>query len=178
MVKGSGRSIETYSMYEELCKCKDLMTKFGGHPMAAGVSLPKEKLDQLRRELNGNCTLTEEQMTPKVTIDVPMPLSYIREDLIRQLEVLQPFGNGNPKPLFAQSGMMVRNPRVFGKNRNVCKMKLVAEDGCSMEAVMFGNVDELVDYVQSHRQIAVIYYPGIDTWQGRNSLQVTVTSYR
>lgn len=178
MVKGSGRSIETYSMYEELCKCKDLMTKFGGHPMAAGVSLPKEKLDQLRRELNGNCTLTEEQMTPKVTIDVPMPLSYIREDLIRQLEVLKPFGNGNPKPLFAQSGMMVRNPRVFGKNRNVCKMKLVAEDGCSMDAVMFGNGDEFVDYVQSHRQISVIYYPGIDTWQGRNSLQVTVTSYR
>ena len=117
-------------------------------------------------------------MIPKVTIDVPMPVSYIREDLIRQLDVLKPFGNGNPKPLFAQSKMMVRYPKVFGKNRNVCKMKLVAEDGCSMDAVMFGNGDEFVDYVQSHRQISVIYYPGIDTWQGRNSLQVTITSYR
>jgi single-stranded-DNA-specific exonuclease len=178
MLKGSGRSIEAYSMYEELCKCRELMTKFGGHPMAAGISLPEENLEDFRKRLNACCALTAEEMIPKVKIDVPMPVSYIREDLIRQMDVLRPFGNGNPKPLFAQSGMMVRYPKVFGKNRNVCKMKLVTPDGCSMDAVYFGDGDAFVDYVQAHPQISVIYYPGIDTWKGRNTLQVTISSYR
>ena len=108
-VKGSGRSIETYHMFRELTKCRELLSKFGGHPMAAGLSLPEENVEPFRQMLNENCTLTEEDMAQKVLIDVPMPISYVNMPLIRQLSLLEPFGKGNTKPLFAQKNVRIEN---------------------------------------------------------------------
>ena len=137
-VKGSGRSIEAYSMFEALSQCKELMIQFGGHPMAAGLSIEEENVPRLRKKLNEQCTLTPEELCPKITIDVAMPFSYIRRDLIEQLELLEPFGKGNAKPVFAQKGVRVRNSRVFGANKNVVKMQLMTEDGYTIEGVYFG----------------------------------------
>ena len=114
-VKGSGRSIESYSMYEKLCECKEYLTKFGGHPMAAGLSLEEENVERFRRKLNEQSGLTEEDLVEKVTIDVPMPIHYIRKDLVQELSLLEPFGKGNEKPLFAQKNLWVSQMRVFGK---------------------------------------------------------------
>ena len=136
-VKGSGRSIEAYHMFKELVKCKALLSKFGGHPMAAGLSLPEENVDAFRKLLNDNCALTEEEMAEKVRIDVPMPISYVNMPLIRQLNLLEPFGKGNTKPLFAQKNIKITGCRVFGKNRNVVKMKLYDENGFEADGVWF-----------------------------------------
>ena len=177
-VKGSGRSIEAYSMYEELCKCGDLLTKFGGHPMAAGISLPEEHVEEFRRRLNAQCTLTQEELTPKIVADMAMPFAYVSQGLLQEMELLKPFGNGNPRPLFAQKGLRPLRPRVFGKNRNVVKLQLQDEAGSVFDAVYFGEGDAFASYAQSHNAIAVLYYPSLDTYQGRNTLQMTVTSYR
>ena len=127
-VKGSGRSIEAYSMYEELVKCSDLLTQFGGHPMAAGLSMEEKNVELFRRRLNDNCTLTEQDLIPKIMIDVPMPISYLSKKLTEQLKVLEPFGKGNSKPLFAQKNLRAVGIRVFGRNRNVAKMLLIDEN--------------------------------------------------
>ena len=177
-VKGSGRSVEAYSMYEELTRCRDLLGQFGGHPMAAGLSLPEENVDAFRRKINELCTLTERDLTPKITIDIAMPFSYVSEELIRQIGLLRPFGKGNTRPLFAEKDLAVSFLRVFGKNRNVAKMKLTDPQGRSIQAVYFGEADAFAQYVQTHDRIAVIYYPGLDTWQGRRALQLTIVSYR
>ena len=145
--------------------------------MAADVSLPAEKVGEFRRRINEVCTLTPEQLTPKTVIDVAMPVSYIREDLIRQMKMLEPCGKGNSRPVFAESQMQIQSPRVFGKNRNVCKMKLSDRNGYRIDAVWFGDADEFVRSA-SGRTISVTYYPEIDTWQGRNRLQVRILSYR
>lgn len=134
-VKGSGRSIESYSMYEKLCECKEYLTKFGGHPMAAGLSLEEENVERFRRKLNEQSGLTEEDLVEKVTIDVPMPIHYIRKDLVQELSLLEPFGKGNEKPLFAQKNLWISQMRVFGKNRNVVKMRLTDENGYPMDGV-------------------------------------------
>ena len=177
-VKGSGRSIETYDMYEGLCGCRDLLTKFGGHQMAAGLSLQEEMIEPFRRRLNETCTLTEEDLIPKIVIDVPMPVSYITTDLIRQLDYLKPFGKGNTKPIFAEADLKVSQIRVLGQNRNVAKCTLTDPRGTRMEAVYFGEADTFAAYAQSRPSLSVIYYPGIDTWRSRNTLQVTITNYR
>ncbi|MFR3132981.1 MAG: single-stranded-DNA-specific exonuclease RecJ, partial [Lachnospiraceae bacterium] len=132
--KGSGRSIEAYSMYDELVKCSDLLEQFGGHPMAAGLSLAEENIDAFRKRLNEVCTLTEEELVPKVVIDVPMPISYLSRTLTEQLSVLEPFGKGNSKPLFAQKGLRVLNLRIFGKNQMGAKMCLMDGQGNSVDA--------------------------------------------
>ena len=116
-VKGSGRSIETYSMFDEMVKCQDLFLKFGGHPMAAGLSLPGDKVEEFRRRINEACTLTEEDFVEKVMIDVPMPIDYITEDLIGQLSLLEPFGKGNTKPLFAERDLKIQTCSILGKNK-------------------------------------------------------------
>ena len=134
-VKGSGRSIEAYSMYEELVKCRDLLIQFGGHPMAAGLSMAEENIERFRKKLNENCTLSEHDLMPKVMIDVPMPISYLTETLTEELKVLEPFGKGNTKPLFAQKNLRVSKLRIFGKNRNVAKMTLTDADGVWKDAV-------------------------------------------
>lgn len=176
-VKGSGRSIEAYSMYEELVKCSDLLTQFGGHPMAAGLSMEKKNVELFRRRLNDNCTLTEQDLIPKIMIDVPMPISYLSKKLTEQLKVLEPFGKGNSKPLFAQKNLRAVGIRVLGRNRNVAKMLLIDENGIKMDAVYFGEAQEFVDFVQAHDTISVTYYPEINVFQGRENLQVVIKNY-
>ena len=169
-VKGSGRSIEAYSMYEELVKCSDLLTQFGGHPMAAGLSMEEKNVELFRRRLNDNCTLTEQDLIPQIMIDVPMPISYLSKKLTEQLKVLEPFGKGNSKPLFAQKNLRAVGIRVFGRNRNVAKMLLIDE-------IYFGEAQEFVDFVQAHDTISVTYYPEINVFQGRENLQVVIKNY-
>lgn len=176
-VKGSGRSIEGYSMYEELVKCADLMVQFGGHPMAAGLSLEEKNVDVLRRRLNENCTLTEEDLRPKVVIDVPMPVSYITKKLIGEISLLEPFGKGNTKPLFAQKNLRVLECRVFGKNRNVAKFRLMDESGAGIDGVYFGEAEEFASYVRGKERISVTYYPEINRYMGRESIQAVVQNY-
>lgn len=176
-VKGSGRSTESYSMYEKLCECKEYLTKFGGHPMAAGLSLAEENVEPFRRRLNELSGLTEADFTEKITIDVPMPLNYIRKDLVRELKLLEPFGKGNEKPLFAQKGLIPRNIRVFGKNRNVVRMQLADAAGFQMTGIFFGDGDDFVRKVQGRDSISILYYPEIDEYQGRENLQVIVKSW-
>ena len=176
-VKGSGRSIEAYSMYEELVKCSDLLTQFGGHPMAAGLSMEEKNVELFRRRLNDNCTLTEQDLIPKIMIDVPMPISYLSKKLTEQLKVLEPFGKGNSKPLFAQKNLRAVGIRVFGRNRNVAKMLLIDENGIKMDAVYFGEAQEFGDFVQAHDTISVTYYPEINVFQGRENLQVVIKNY-
>ena len=176
-VKGSGRSIEAYSMYEELVKCSDLLTQFGGHPMAAGLSMEEKNIELFRRRLNDNCTLTEQDLIPQIMIDVPMPISYLSKKLTEQLKVLEPFGKGNSKPLFAQKNLRAVGIRVLGRNRNVAKMLLIDENGIKMDAVYFGEAQEFVDFVQAHDTISVTYYPEINVFQGRENLQVVIKNY-
>ena len=176
-VKGSGRSIEAYSMYEELVKCSDLLTQFGGHPMAAGLSMEEKNVELFRRRLNYNCNITEQVLIPQIMIDVPMPISYLSKKLTEQLKVLEPFGKGNSKPLFAQKNLRAVGIRVFGRNRNVAKMLLIDENGIKMDAVYFGEAQEFVDFVQAHDTISVTYYPEINVFQGRENLQVVIKNY-
>ena len=176
-VKGSGRSIEAYSMYEELVKCRDLLTQFGGHPMAAGLSMEEKNVEAFRRRLNENCTLTEQELIPKIMIDVPMPISYLTKQLTEQLKVLEPFGKGNTKPLFAQKNLRAVGIRILGRNRNVAKMLLMDEHGNKMDAVYFGEASEFVTFVQTHETISVTYYPEINVYQGRETLQIVIKNY-
>ena len=176
-VKGSGRSIEAYHMFKELVKCKALLSKFGGHPMAAGLSLPEENVDAFRKLLNDNCALTEEEMAEKVRIDVPMPISYVNMPLIRQLNLLEPFGKGNTKPLFAQKNIKITGCRVFGKNRNVVKMKLYDENGFEADGVWFGAGDAFVERIREKERWSVAYYPSINAYNGRESIEIIVQNY-
>ncbi len=173
-VKGSGRSIESYSMFEELVKCGDLMEQYGGHPMAAGLSIERENVEEFRRRLNENCTLTEKDLAPKILIDVAMPVSYINKELVEEISLLEPFGKGNTKPIFAQKGLRVLSSRILGKNRNVAKLQLSDSTGCVVEAVYFGEADEFVDRIKNCESIAVTYYPEINRYQGRETLQIVI----
>lgn len=177
-VKGSGRSIEAYSMYEKLCECKEYLTKFGGHPMAAGLSLEEENVETFRRKLNESSGLSQDDLVEKVSIDVPMPIHYIRKDLVRELSLLEPFGKGNEKPLFAQKNLWISQLRVFGKNRNVVKMRLTDENGYRMDGVYFGDGDAFVEEARGKQKIAIVYYPDINVYQGRESLQVIIRHYQ
>lgn len=177
-VKGSGRSIEAYSMYEELCKCRGLFTKFGGHPMAAGLSMAgEEQVEILREKLNRLSTLTEEDFVEKVTIDVPMPVSYITKRLISQIQLLEPFGKGNTKPLFAQKDLTVLSCRIFGKNRNVAKLQVQDPGGYRMDAVYFGDAETFAKFAGEHPVLSLTYYPTVNVWNGRENLQITIQNY-
>lgn len=175
--KGSGRSIESYSMYEELVKCADLMVQFGGHPMAAGLSIKEENIEAFRRQLNENCTLTEENLRPKIVIDVPMPVSYITKELVEQISLLEPFGKGNTKPVFAQKGLRVLDSSILGKNKNVVKVKLLDPQGVPMEGIYFGEAEEFAGFLKEHDTIAVTYYPEINRFRGKESLQIIIQNY-
>ena len=177
-VKGSGRSIEAYSMYEELVKAGHLLEKFGGHPMAAGISLAEENVDPFRRLLNEQCALTKEDLVEKVVIDVAMPISYVRKDLVEELKLLEPFGKGNSRPVFAQKNIRPVGCRILGKNRSVVKMKLMDEWGGIIDGVYFGEGDGFVSQVREKGAVDVVYYPTIDRWQGRESLQAVITHFQ
>ena len=177
-VKGSGRSIESYHMYQALTEVKELLTKFGGHPMAAGLSLPESQVDAFRRALNEKAKLTEEDFVPKIWIDAAMPFEYITEPLIRELEQLEPFGQGNEKPQFAQKGLRIRSARVLGKNRNAVKLSLLSPSGMPMDAMVFADGDAFVEEMGHSRQMDAIYYPGIHEYNGSRSLQVVIREWR
>ncbi len=178
MVKGSARSIEQYHMYQALCEVSDLLVKFGGHPMAAGLSLLEKDIPEFRRRLNENAKLTEEDLIPKIWIDVPMPLDYINEKLIDELDLLEPFGQGNEKPLFAQKSLRIRSARIFGKNRNLVKMTLVTETGLSMTGLLFTDGDEFEGERNGRDTIDIAYYPEVDEYNGMKSLQVVIKYYK
>lgn len=177
-IKGSGRSIPGYNMFEELCKCSDLFTKFGGHPMAAGMSLPKENLQALREALNKNCTLSEAEMTERLSIDIAMPIQYISEEFIQELKILEPFGNGNGKPLFAERNFHVLQSRILGKNRNTVKLYGVNEAGCHMEGLYFGNPEELIELLEKKEVISITYYPSVNEFRGKKTLQLMIQDFQ
>ncbi|MFR9026413.1 MAG: single-stranded-DNA-specific exonuclease RecJ [Clostridium sp.] len=178
--KGSGRSIEAYHMFHALVEVKDLLLKFGGHPMAAGFSLEEADVGEFRRRLNENAAdkLTPDDFIPRVWIDVAMPFEYISEELICDLERLEPFGQGNEKPQFAQKAMGIRSARVMGKNRNVVRLSLVNERGFSMDGIVFGDGDAFMEEMGSNRQIDIIYYPTVNEYNGNRSLQVVIKAWK
>ena len=193
-VKGSGRSIDGYHMYEELNKCKELLTKFGGHRLAAGLSLPKENVGKFREMLNKNCTLTEEEMKEKVTIDMEMPFGCVTEGLVKELELLEPFGKGNTKPVFAARDVTLLGARILGKNRNVLKLQVQDVNGCRIEAMLFHHADDFLGKLEEQygkteveallkgrgRQIRIsmTYYPDINEYMGEKTPQIVVTHFR
>lgn len=177
-LKGSGRSIEGYSMFEELVKCREYLDKFGGHPMAAGLSLREENLELFKKALNENCTLTPEDYTCKRWIDVQMPLGYITKELIRGFSVLEPFGRGNEKPLFAEKDICVRSLRLIGQNHNAVKMMVEDKNGCQMEAVYFGDAEEFIGEVHAGSVISALYYPSINEYRGIEKIQITICGYK
>ncbi len=177
-VKGSGRSIEAYHMFEALCGVKDLLIKFGGHPMAAGFSLKEEHVEAFRQRLNEQAALKPEDFIPKIWIDVPMPFEYISEQLVEELKILEPFGQGNEKPQFAQKNLRIRSSRVLGKNRNAVRMTLVTEQGMPMEAMLFTEGDRFMEELGGRNMIDVIYYPDVNEYNGNRSLQVVIREYK
>lgn len=193
-IKGSGRSIEEYSMYEELNKVSDLFTKFGGHPMAAGLSMREENAEEFRRRINEVCTLGGDDLTRKVHFDAVVPIGYVYSDLIAQLNLLEPFGKGNPKPLFADRKIRIRSARVLGTNRNVVKMEIAGGDCHSRKAVYFGDADQfLADLRERFGQeeadamlkgkmnaieLSIVYEPALDTYHGANEVQLVIRHYR
>lgn len=192
-VKGSGRSVEAYHMYDKMSECKELYTKYGGHKMAAGVSMPEENVERFRTYLNEHCGLTDEDLEEKIHIDVPMPMSYVTAKFVKQLSVLEPFGNGNPKPVFAQRNLRLLRGRIFGKNSNVGRYTVEDDTGRQFEMMYFGNMDawhaflteqfgmEAYDRLYQGRggeiRIHVIYYPDLDVYQGRERLQMIMQDY-
>lgn len=178
LVKGSGRSIEQYHMFRALTAVSDLLPKFGGHPMAAGLSIREEDVDEFRKRLNAGAELTEEDFTPKIWIDVPMPLDYVTEGLLEELKLLEPFGQGNEKPLFAQKHLFIRSVRVLGKLRNLVKMTLVTETGLAMEGLLFTDGDEFLKELGAKKWIDIIYYPDKNEYNGRITLQAVIKHYQ
>lgn len=192
-VKGSGRSIETYHMYDKMSECKELYTKYGGHKMAAGVSMPEENVEAFRTYLNAHCGLTNADLVEIIHIDVPMPMSYVTPELVRQLSLLEPFGNGNPKPVFAQKNVRVCRGRILGKNRNVGKYRVADENGREYDMMYFGDLEQWHAFLTDHFGqeetdrlygggsarivISVIYYPDINVYRGVESLQMVMQDY-
>lgn len=193
-VKGSGRSIEEYSMYDELCRCEDLLLRFGGHPMAAGLTLPRENVDAFRKRLNDACTLSAEDMEEKIHIDVPMPVDYVGLELVRELSLLAPFGKDNPRPLFADRNLVVSRMWIVGKNQNVLRLSLLSEHHTPVSGIYFGNVTDFLTYMteqfgagaveaamhgrENEIRLSVVYVPKINEYHGQESVQIEIQAYR
>lgn len=193
-VKGSGRSVEAFSMYEEMSLCKELFTKFGGHKMAAGFSMEASKIEEFRKAMNENCILSHEDFEEKIHIDIPMPLVYADKKLTEELELLSPFGMGNPKPLFAQKNVLFQSGKILGKNKNVGKYLLKDEQGNKYDAIYFGDLEQLSNYIELHcgsgqaeklygpgtQQVclSIVYYPEINDFRGNKNLQIVIKDYQ
>jgi single-stranded-DNA-specific exonuclease len=194
MIKGSGRSIEGYNMFEELIKCSHLLLRFGGHEMAAGLSLDKERLRELRELINRNCTLTDEDLIKKVWIDVPMPIAYATKELVGELAVLEPFGKGNEKPVFATKNVKVKSLKIMGQNQNMCKLSVDDGSGKIVDALVFqsifaGFMEFITDKfgeeqvrkakmsIPNDIELSLIYYPDINEYRGLESVQIIVNNY-
>jgi len=193
-VKGSGRSIESYSMYEELCKCKELFTKFGGHRMAAGVSMPLENVELFRKQINSSCTLKPEDFVKTIHIDVPMPMSYVTRRFVEQMEILEPFGNGNPKPVFAQKNLTFLSAKLVGKNNRVMNFVVADEYGQRFTLTYFSEHESFDAYIteefgaealerlyqakgNGEVVLSVVYYPDLNEFRGRCDVQYVMNSY-
>ena len=176
--KGSGRSIEAYHMYQGLCEVSDLLVKFGGHPMAAGLSIEESDIDEFRRRLNENAKLAEDDFVPQIWIDVPMPFEYVNEKIVDEVKGLEPFGQGNEKPLFAQKSLTIRNVRVLGKNRNVVKMNLVTNTGHPFDGLLFADGDRFLEEQTGQNTIDMIYYPDVNEYNGTRTLQAIIKNYK
>lgn len=192
-VKGSGRSIDAYPMYDRMSECKELYTKYGGHKLAAGVSMPEGNVEVFRRYLNEHCGLEEKDFVETIHIDVPMPMSYVTTDFVRQLTVLEPFGNGNPKPVFAQKKVSILRGSILGKNRNVGKFRVEDEHGGRYDMMYFGDLERWNDFLTEHFGaqetnrlyqggsdsicISIIYYPDINVYRGKEELQMIMQDY-
>lgn len=193
-VKGSGRSIEAYHMFQEMEKCRELFVKFGGHPMAAGLSIREEMVEKLRNRLNRQTTLTEEDLTPKITIDIAMPIDYISEHLIEELEYLEPFGKGNQKPVFAEKGLEVLSGRILGKNKNVLKFQVKNRAGAVLDAMYFGDTQQFLEDIRkkfgpsevekmfqgrkNKVSLTVTYYPSVNVFRDARTLQIVIQNYQ
>lgn len=177
-VKGSGRSIEAYDMFAEMSRCRELFTKFGGHKLAAGLSLEEENVEVFRKRINELANLTEEDLQMKVSIDMRLPFPYINEELIHELKILEPFGKGNGKPLFAESKLRVIQPRIFGKNRNVLKCRLEDQQGNQIEAVYFGEVEDCLQQMEKKQIMSFTYYPTVNEYMGKRTIQLTIVNYQ
>lgn len=192
--KGSGRSTEAYSMYENMCACRDLFTKFGGHPMAAGLSLPEENIDLFRKRINETCPLTVEEVCPVIHIDMAMPVGYATTELVHQFSLLAPFGKDNPSPLFADRNLSVKRMWVLGKNKNVLRMTMEPEGGQPVSVIYFGDIQAFQDYIvqqygakeleyalhgqKNEIRLSIVYSPKIDDYQGNENLQLEMKCYR
>jgi single-stranded-DNA-specific exonuclease len=193
-VKGSGRSTEEYSMYEEMCKCQDLFTKFGGHPMAAGLSLPEENVEEFRKRINELSPLNEMDKKQKIRIDVPMPLDYVTKDLVQEFSVLAPFGKDNTKPVFADKQIGIKRMWVMGKNRNVLKFSLITSQKNYATGIYFGDVENFCAYIEEKFGkeqldaalqgknndifLSLVYYPKINSFRGQEELQFEIQYYQ
>lgn len=193
-IKGSGRSIEQYNMIEELMKHRELMLKVGGHPMAAGLSLERERITELRQKLNENTTLTEAMLVPKVTIDILLPLGYLTEEIIDELKKLEPFGKGNEKPLFAEKDLQIKSAFILGKNASGIRFLFENQFGRQLEAVYFGDINVFFNYIRekygqeeedkiktgrgSKIRLTVTYFPKINEYNGFKRIQLMVQNFR
>ena len=192
--KGSGRSIEAYHMFEGLTACRDLLTRFGGHAMAAGLTLPAENLDPLRRRLNSECGLSAQDLTPVVRIDAAMPIGYITEELIGQLDLLEPMGRANPKPVFAESLFHIRRASILGKNKNVLKLRVINASGTAMDALLFSGAEDFAAEAaerfgrsqweaalrgdSNSVRAALAYYPAVNEYMGMRTIQIVISNYQ
>ena len=193
-VKGSARSIEEYNMFEGLLACKELLDKFGGHPMAAGLSLQEDKVDELRKELNNKCKLTDEDLTRKIMIDASLPLEYLNINLIKELDVLEPFGKGNAKPVFGVRDVKVTKAMLLGKDKNILKLRLLTNNNLTIDAMIFNGLENFENkviekygnegldnlYNKSNNNISMdfTFYPSINEWNGNKSIQIIVNGIR
>lgn len=193
-LKGSGRSIETWHMYEGLNRVKHLLSKFGGHKMAAGLSMPEENLEQFRKEINEKSGITPEDLNEKIAIDMQLPFECVNEKFIGELAVLEPFGKGNARPVFAERQVQVESARILGKNKNVLKLQVKDLHGTRMDAMYFGDVNTFVEYVREkfgdiacecllrgHGHGIVMtftYYPDINEYQGVRTPQIVIQNYK
>ena len=182
-IKGSGRSVEAYHMFEGLCGVKDLLTKFGEHPMAAGLTLPEENIEAFRNRLNEQCTLSDEEFCEKIVVDVPMPVGYVTEELVSELSLLAPFGKANEKPVFAEKNAVITSPRIVGRNRNVLKARVTSstESGYGVqgpvEMVSFHDTEALMERISRDPRMTIAYYPRINEYLGRKTLQIVVSHW-
>ena len=174
-IKGSGRSIDTYHMYEEMTKIKDIFTKYGGHKLAAGLSLPAGSADEFRKKINDVSNLTEEDFVEKVMIDVPMPIDYVEKELLEQMAMLEPYGNGNKRPLFAQKGVLFEHGTILGKNGNVVKGRVKSPQGATFEAIYFGDGAAFLQNIEKCGGLVdIVYTPEENTYRGMTKIQIGI----
>lgn len=192
-VKGSGRSIDEYDMFENLSKVKDLFLKFGGHKMAAGLSIEKDNIDELRKRLNDNCSLTEEDLMKKIMVDCELPFKYATFGLVKDLKKLEPFGVGNKKPIFAGKHIDVSKLKIMGKEGNVIRLEMTDETDVKVVGIMFNKSKRFMEFLKNkfgqdeidkamqgesnEISFMALYYPNVNSFNGRDYLQLVIESF-